>query len=393
MQRSRATLLLLFGVIIVDLVGFGVVMPVLPYWAEALDASGFELGLLLSGYAAAQFVCAPLWGRLSDRIGRRPVMLWTIAGTSLSLLALGLAESLPGLFAARLAAGAFAANISVAVAWLSDLTAPAERTVWMGRVGACYALGFTLGPAIGGSLGVLAYALPMLVASGLAALNFALASLFLREAAAPEAVADARETTPAAATARASILRDPVLRRLGLASLAFALAVTQLESMFQYLMIRRFAWGLFEVTLVLVAMAVWMGCIQAAALKPLARRYPERSLLIAGALLLSLAFALVPLAPSVALLLLPLALLATGRGIAQPSLMSLASMRAPATRRGVVMGAYQSSASLARVFGPALAGLLFDRAVALPFWLASALMLFVALLACNLPGGEGTERG
>ncbi len=135
---------------IVDLIGFGIVMPVLPFYAKEFGAAATVLGLLMMVYAAAQFVFAPLWGRLSDRIGRRPVLLMTVAGTALALLALGLAPSLPWIFAARAFGGAFAANISVASAYIADVTAEEERTRWMGLLGASFGVGFLLGPAIGG---------------------------------------------------------------------------------------------------------------------------------------------------------------------------------------------------------------------------------------------------
>lgn len=409
MQRSRATLPLLISVVAVDLVGFGIVVPVLPYWAKALNASGFELGLLISGYAAAQFLCAPLWGRLSDRIGRRPVMLFTIAGTSLSLLALGLAGSLAGLFAARFCAGAFAANVSVASAWIGDVTTPEERTTWMGRVGACFAIGFTLGPALGGPLGSISYATPMFFAAGLAAANLVLAAFVLREPTRNGVGAGAEEDAaggggkdalsagaPGAPmrTGLAGLLQNRVLMRLCIAYLVFSLAITQLESMFQYLVIDLFGWSLLTVSLVLVLMAVWTGGIQGGAMRPLSKRYAERGLVLSGALLLAAGFVLLPMAPgAVPGFMLLLAVLATGRGIAQPALMGMASQHADPARLGAAMGVFQSSASLARVFGPAAAGRLFDIAPALPFWLAGVLMLVVAFLARALPGRSTAPPG
>ncbi len=415
--------------------GFGIVVPVLPYWAKALNASAFELGLLISGYAAAQFLCAPLWGRLSDRVGRRPVMLVTIAGTSLSLLALGLAGSLAGLFAARFCAGAFSANVSVASAYIGDVTTPEERTVWMGRMGACFAIGFTLGPALGGPLGSISYETPMFFAAGLAAANLALAAFVLREpmrsgvgaAQGGEYAIGGSSTTPGAggaadvgaggATADAAagvgaggatgasanamsggagapvrsglggLMQNRVLMRLCIAYLVFSLAITQLESMFQYLVIDLFDWSLLQVSLVLVLMAVWTGGIQGGAMRQLSKRYAERGLVLSGALLLAAGFVLLPLAPgAVPGFMLLLAVLGAGRGIAQPALMGMASQHADPARLGAAMGVFQSSASLARVFGPAAAGRLFDIAPALPFWLAGVLMLIVAYLARALPG-------
>lgn len=354
-------------------------MPVLPFYAEQYGADATTLGLLFTSYAGAQFLFAPLWGRLSDRVGRRPVLLATIAGTSLALLVLGLADSLLGLFAARLLGGAFAANVSVASAYIADVTEADERTRWMGMLGASFGVGFVLGPAVGGLLAPYGYSVPMLAAAGLAAVNFLHAVVSLRQPVA-RAAAEA-----GAAVGRRDVLRDPLLRRLCLANLCFSLAVTQLETVFAYFMLRRFGWDAREVAFLLVGMALLMGGIQGGGMRRLAARFQERALVVTGCGLLAGAFGLVPLAPSVALLLLPLAGAAVGRAIAQPSLMSMTSLAARPESRGVVMGTFQGAASLARVAGPLAAGLLFDHDPGLPFWLAAVLSLVVAMGARRLP--------
>jgi len=364
--------------VIVDLIGFGIVMPVLPFYAKEFGASATVLGMLLMCHAAAQFVFAPLWGRLSDRIGRRPVLLMTIAGTALSLLALGLATSLPWVFAARVLGGAFAANISVASAYIADVTAEEERTRWMGMLGASFGIGFLLGPAIGGALAPLGYHVPLLAAAGLATLNWLHAVASLQE---PPRHAAAEEAT----RTRAALLRDPLVRRLCTANLVFSVAVAQLETVFAFFMIDRFGFDAQHVAAILVGMALLMGGVQGGGMKALARRYSERGLAIAGASALAVAFVAVPEMPSVAWLLAPLALSALGRAILQPSLLSMTSLAASRSERGAVMGAFQASASLARVVGPVAAGLLYDRSQAAPFWFASVLLVATALLARTLP--------
>lgn len=359
--------------------GFGIVMPVLPFLVKDMGASGTVLGLVMAAYAAAQFVCAPLWGRLSDRVGRRPVMLGTIAGTGLSLLLLGLAPSLLWVFVARLAGGAFAANVSVASAYVADVTDESERTRWMGMIGASFAVGFVLGPAIGGLLGGFGYGVPMLAAAALSVVNLVVAAVALRE---PERRAEA---ATGARAARVALLQNPVVRRLCVANLAFAAAVTQLETLFAFFMADRFGYDVLGVAVLLIAMAVVMGGIQGGGMKALSRRYSERSLAVVGTLLLAAGFLGMVPAPSVALLVAPLLLLAVGRAIAQPAMMSLASAAASPADRGSVMGTFQSAASLARVFGPALAGLLYDVSLAAPFVLASALVLAVSFAARGFP--------
>jgi len=364
--------------VIVDLIGFGIVMPVLPFYAKEFGASATVLGLLLMCHAAAQFVFAPLWGRLSDRIGRRPVLLMTVAGTALSLLALGLASSLPWIFAARVLGGVFAANVSVASAYVADVTAEEERTRWMGMLGASFGIGFLLGPAIGGALAPFGYHVPLLAAAGLAALNWLHAAASLQE---PPRHAATEEAT----RSRAALLRDPLVRRLCTANLVFSIAVAQLEAVFAFYMIDRFGYDAQHVAAILVGMALLMGGVQGGGMKALARRYSERGLAIAGASALAVAFAAVPEMPTVAWLLAPLALSALGRAILQPSLLSMTSLAASRSERGAVMGAFQASASLARVVGPVAAGLLYDQLPAAPFWFASALLTATALLARTLP--------
>jgi DHA1 family tetracycline resistance protein-like MFS transporter len=371
----------LFSVVIIDLIGFGIMIPVLPFYAREFGASATTLGLLFTVFAAAQFLCAPLWGRLSDRIGRRPVMLMTIAGTALALLGLGFARSLLWLFLARAAGGAFAANIGVASAYITDVTPEQDRTRWMGMLGACFGIGFVLGPAIGGALAPWGYAVPMFAAAGLAGVNWIHAAFSLAEP-------PARAPSPPGAVRAAPALRMPLVRRLCVANFVFSLAVTQLETVFAFFMGDRFGYDAREVAVLLIAMAVVMGAIQGGGMKALAARWSERGLALAGSLLLAAGFLALPQAPSVALLVLPLLLCAVGRAILQPALMSMVSLTAQASARGAVMGTFQASASLARVLGPLAAGWLYDREVGAPFLLAGALLVSVAVQVRGLPARD-----
>lgn len=370
-MASRRSLALIFSVVVVDLVGFGIVIPILPYLAESLGASATVLGLMLTGYAAMQLVFAPLWGRASDRWGRRPILLFTIAGTAGALFLLGFARTLVGLFVARLLGGAFAANISVATAYVTDVTAPEERTRWMGMIGASFGIGFVLGPAIGGALAPFGYHVPILVAAGLATVNFVVALTVLPE---PERHSEDATSGP---RIRTSVLRDPIVRRLCLAFFAFSIGVSQLETVFAFYMLRRFGWDAREVAAILVMMAVIMGGVQGGAIRRLAARFGEQKLMRGGALLLGMSFVAVPWMPTVAVLLVPLAVSSVGRGVAHPAMLSLVSSAAPDERRGAVMGTFQASSSLARVVGPAAAGVLFDTWAGAPFVAGGLLMAVV----------------
>ena len=390
---------MLFAVIIIDLIGFGIVVPILPYYAKSLGTSPTTLGLLLAAYPAFQFIFSPIWGRLSDRVGRKPVMLTTILGSAGALTLLGLSDSLLGLFAGRILGGVFGANISVATAYVTDVTREDERTRWMGMVGACFGVGFVLGPALGGLLAPnldgswpasaffgttlaahiepFGYGIPMLLAAAMAAVNFAFASWALVE---PD-----RHANRDPGVGRLEVLRDPEVRRLCTINLIFSLAVTQLESIFAYFMIDRFQFDAMRVAFILVGMAVLLGGVQGGAIRPLAARFGERNLALGGFALMAVSLFAVPFMPTVGWTLLPLALSAIGRGIGQPPILSLVSMTAAPTERGSVMGTFQSSASLGRVFGPAAAGALYAFYQAGPFVLAAGLLCAAWLIAIALP--------
>lgn len=384
----RAALFTLFAIVVIDLIGFGIVIPILPFYADSFGAGASVLGLLVTSYSGCQFLFAPIWGRLSDRFGRRPVMLATIAGTAVSLALLGWAPSLAWLFAARLLGGAFGANISVASAYITDLTSEGERTKYMGFLGASFGVGFVLGPAIGGFLAPHGYALPMWVAAGLASLNAVFAFFTLAEP--PRHVAVAGE--PAAERLAGLFTRVPggdpaqaLIRKLCAAVFVFGFSVSQLETLFAFLMMERFGYDAAHVAFILVFMAFVMIAIQGGGLRVLVKRLGEPRLLQAGALLLVPSLAIVPFVPSVPWLLLPLALSAIGRALCYPSMMGLIANAAPPTQRGAVMGTFQSSASLARVLGPFAAGFLYDWNRPAPFLVGGAMMLIVLGLALALP--------
>ncbi len=362
-------------------------MLALPFYAEEFGFSGTTLGLIFASYAGAQFVFAPFWGRLSDRVGRRPVLLISILGMGLSLLGLGLAGGLVGVLAARISGGFFAANLGVASAYIADVTAEEERTRWMGVLGACFGIGFVLGPLIAILLQPLseslmpgrAAALPILVAAGLAGLNFIWAVFSLREP------PDRSAGQPGEAGNRWALLKDPEIRRLCAVFLIYSLAVTQLEVIFAFFMMKRFAYDLVTVGWIFVGMAVLMGGVQGGAMKVLAARFGERNLVVAGALVCCFSFAWIPALEGIGWLLVFLSLSAVGRAVVQPALLGLTSTTGSPGDRGMVMGTFQSCGSLARVFGPALAGWLFDMEIGWPFFFAAILFVAVAFVGKGLP--------
>ena len=370
MSRRRASLGTLFAVIVLDLIGFGVVIPILPFFAEAYGANATILGLLLTSYAAMQFLFSPLWGRLSDRLGRKKVLLMTMSGSVLGMVLLGLAPSLLFLFLGRILSGIFGANISVATAYITDVTTEADRAKGMGLIGAAFGIGFILGPALGGSLSVYGYAAPILTAAGLGLLNVFFAWWSLGES------HSQRSDIP---VDRSTVLREPgIFKMCGLYFL-YTLAVTQLEATFAFFMMDRFGYDAKNVAYILVLMALVMVGVQGGLIRRMAPKYGEKKLLLIGALLMTGAFLLVPESATVPILLFPLCLASLGRGLSQPSFLSLVSQKADTRSRGSVMGVFQSSASLGRVVGPVTAGALYDWHLSYPFFFAGLLLAVVFL--------------
>jgi MFS transporter, DHA1 family, tetracycline resistance protein len=354
---------ILFLIVFIDLIGFGIIIPLLPYYGLRFAATPFEITLLMACYSLAQLVSAPLLGRLSDRIGRRPVLLLSLACAALSYAWLGAADALWMLFAARLMAGAGAGNIAAAQAYIADVTAPEARARGMGLIGAAFGLGFTLGPWIGGTIagdapGAAALARPAFVAAGFSALAFLLVLALLRESR-PAGAAGA------APVGRLAVLRQALarrgLRRLVLLLLATVAAFAAMETTFALWANETFGWGpldvgrtFFYVGIVLAATQGFIGV--------LSRRLGERLLVVAGAAIIAVGLLSLPLALSVPRILIVCGLLALGMGLLNPSLSSLVSRAAGKDERGGVMGIAQSASSLARVLGPAVAGPLFQFA-------------------------------
>lgn len=376
MRAKKSPLFIIFLVVFIDLVGFGIVIPILPYYAKQYGANATELGWLMAIYSAMQFFFAPVWGKLSDRFGRRPILLMTILGSAISMVALGSAKSLGMLFAARLFAGLCGANISTATAYIADVTTPDNRAKGMGMIGAAFGLGFIFGPAIGGALSIHGYGVPMYVAAALAGLNFLFALVKLEE---PKVDRKAREKNRSKRFDRKAIRAAMGDHRTRLATISFflvTLAITQMEVCFAIFVLARFGLGAREAGWLLAFMGIVMVLIQGGLIGKLSKRFGESRLIASGVVLMALGLVTFALAPKVAVLFLALSLLALGNGITNPSLSSLASKGASIDSRGATMGVYQSAGSLARVIGPPVAGILYDRVgMNAPFLVAGGIMM------------------
>ncbi len=373
-KKKDRSLLILFSVIVLDLIGFGVVVPILPFYVQQFGSTASTLGIMVACYSAMQFVFSPIWGELSDKYGRKNILVFTIAGTCVGLTLTGKATSLAMLFAGRILSGIFAANISVASAYVTDVTDEENRAKGMGMIGAAFGIGFLLGPAMGGALSQYGYSIPILAAACLSAVNLIYTALRLKEPARHHHVENKIKT---------SLLSHRPILTMCLINLIFTLGVSQLESVFAFFMSDRFHYDAMHVAYILAMMALIMAGVQGGLIKALSQRFGERMLLLMGSLMLVAAFFIIPQSPTVAILLAPLAIASGGRAISQPSLMSLTSKKAGHHPQGAVMGIFQASASLGRVFGPFIAGFLYDYWHAAPFYLAAALLGLVFLMTIN----------
>lgn len=373
----KATLGAIFLTIFLDLVGFGIMLPLLALYAREYGASGLQVGLLSAIYSVFQLVCAPLWGRVSDRVGRRPVLLGTIAINGVAMAVFGLARGLPLLFAARALAGIGGANISTARAYIADVTTDADRARGMGLVGVAFGLGFIFGPVLGGILahygGVSA---PGVAAAGLAAVNFGLAWFRLPESRKPEvrAAGQGKSLLDLAAMRVALSHRD--IQILILLFLLINLGFTGLEQAFVLHLAERFRFHARETGYAFMLIGVVGAVIQGGLIGRLNRRFGEKRLLFAGILSLSIGMALVPLAFHLPGLIGTIVMIAAGSALNNPSMASLISRHATGDVQGGTLGVQDAAGSLARIFGPSLAGLAYDHVSHVaPFYAGAAVVL------------------
>lgn len=349
----------------VDLLGFGIIIPLLPLYAERFGASAFTIGLLFASYSLAQFVFSPIWGRISDRVGRRPILLVTIAGSAIGSLVLGLAGSLPMLFVGRILDGASGASVAVARATVSDVANSDQRPRLMGLLGAAFGLGFVIGPSLGALSSLGSPSLPFFVAAGISVLNLIAGAIRI-----PETLRE--PATPAASFGLRS-LPNPVLRVVVLTFVGIT-AFSAFEATFSLLGSARLAMTETIVALVFAGVGLVLVVTQGGMVGPITRALGESTTIRLGLALNIGGFALLSFAESWGVLVPGLVLLAVGQGLLTPTLSSAVAGMVP-ERAGVALGVQQSAGGLARVVGPALGGALFAAAIPLPYIVAAGLTL------------------
>jgi MFS transporter, DHA1 family, tetracycline resistance protein len=356
----KSPLVIIFFTVFIDLVGFGIVLPLLPFYAQTFGATALLVGLLSTSFSLMQFWFAPLWGRLSDRVGRRPIILLGLLGSCVSYLVFGLANSLLVLFLSRILAGIAGANISTAQAYIADSTPTEGRAKGMGLIGAAYGLGFIFGPAIGGILSQFGYGVPAFFASGLALCNCVAAYFLLPESLNPRSPTfTSRRGLNFAGIHRG--LRHPELRIFLGCFFVSTFAFANLESTFALMTQKRFGLDARHNGYLFAYIGVLITIMQGVLIGRLVRKFGERRLLVIGLFSMIFGLGLLPFSPSLRFLLLTLVVLTFGNGVTNPSITSLISQITGAEDQGGILGVTQSLASLARILGPAWGGFTFDR--------------------------------
>ena len=347
-------------VVVVDLIGFGIIIPLLPFYAETYGASPQKVTMLMVTFSFFQFMAAPIWGYLSDKFGRRIIIWITLIGSIIAYVLLAYSQTIYGLFFARAFAGFMAGNISTAQAYLTDITDKNNRAKAMGLFGAAFGLGFILGPAIGGILAGPDPQNPNVFLPPIAAALLSSIALLL-------AVFTLKDTRPKVTdnknkriTSLVEALRIPNLRQLILLSFIVTVVFASMESTFSLWSERTFYWGAEQNGYIFAFAGICGVIVQGFLISPLVKRYGESNLCIFGILLLALGM----LSVSISYLnyhdYFSMALIAFGLGLFMPTISTLIVNIVSEDRRGWILGVNQSVSSLARIIGPAIAGVLFE---------------------------------
>lgn len=398
----RSPLLVIFITVFIDLIGFGIVIPVLPFYVEGttFNATPRAVGLLFASYSVMQLIFTPVLGRLSDKYGRRPILFLSLLGTGIGFLILGFATTLWMLFLGRIIDGITGGNISTAQAYVADVTAPENRAKGMGMIGAAFGLGFILGPAIGGILSRWGIHVPFLFAAGLAFGNAILLYFTLPETVTPDHPARTSAATPRW-TLLAGALRQPRLTLILSIYFLFVVAFSVMTTSFALFTMYRFGYDAYDTGWLFVFVGLIGAIIQGGLIGHLVRRFGEVPLVIAGALLFAAALFAIPLTnpqTGLATLLVVGAAFALGNSLSTPSLAGLASKSVGRGEQGGVLGITQSVASLARIVGPLISSALIysaaetygadqkihnmsDQSLRVTFWTAAVIMCAAFLLS------------
>jgi DHA1 family tetracycline resistance protein-like MFS transporter len=394
LKRGLPPILVIFLTILIDMIGFGIVIPILPLYSLHFHATDWQIGMLFGSFSLMQLIFAPLLGRWSDWFGRRPILLLSILGTATSFLIMGLANTLWMLFLGRLLDGASGGNIPTAQAYIADVTPLEKRSAAMGIIGAAFGLGFVIGPAIGGLLGHYSIQLPFYVAAGLAFINVIAIYLFL-----PESLDEkTRKSHPAVTGSPLQNilkLQSGPLNGVMWTSLVSTIAFSLVTALFTLVTAERMHWHARE-NGILFAYIGFLGIlIQGGLIRRLVPKTGEKPLIVIGSVFLFISMALLPLSDTLPLIVIASTAMAIGNSLVTPLLSGLASKSADVQSQGIVLGVMQSVASFGRMIGPTIGGFLlqYDEMTRnalygiTPFWFAAALMAVGVVVAMRLQSG------
>lgn len=349
-----------------DLLGFGIIIPLLPLYADSFGASPATIGLLFASYSLAQFLLSPVWGKLSDRVGRRPVLLVTIVGSAIGSLVLGLAGSVAVLFIGRIIDGASGASVAVARSTVADVASPEQRPRLMGLLGAAFGFGFVIGPVVGSLAALGGPAVPFFVAAGISAANAITTWLRVPETRAASATGS---SSGSIRNLSGTVIRLVVLTFVGVT------AFGAFEATFSLLAEARLGLGEAQIGFVFAGLGVLLVGTQGGLIGPATKLVGERGLIRIGLVMNVVGFVLLSVAGSWGLLVPGLAILALGQGFITPTLASAIAGSATPGMSGAALGVQQSAGGLARVVGPAMGGALFAIGLPVPYVVAAGLTL------------------
>ena len=396
MTSNKKNITILFATLVIVMMGFGMIIPILPFYVKSFGASGSAMGLLMAAYAIMQFLFSPLWGSLSDRYGRKPLLLLGVAGNGLAMIFSGFASSLWLLVASRALAGLLSsATLPTAMAFIGDSTSEEDRGGGMGLMGAAMGVGMVLGPGIGGWLAEGNLATPFFLAAGLSAVAFLAIALFL-----PESLPVERRQAQNADAPSQSKMQGPDFKKMWdalsspigiLLLLAFLLSfgMTNFESIFGIYALERFSYGPKDVGVILTVIGIVSSIMQGALVGPLTKKFGETAIIRASLLGSSAGFLIMLTAFNYATILLTVSLFIISVAMLRPAVSSLISRRAGKIGQGTAMGLNNSFMSLGRIIGPLWAGFIFDIQLYLPYLSGAFIMLVgFALSMTRLEKGE-----